>query len=797
MKSFFKRNLLPFSVFITGACVLVIEIVATRVLSPFFGNTIFTTSSIISVILLALSIGYYSGGKIADRHPSLKWFFSIIALSGLGLIIFFSIGDVVLSVVGGSFSLITGPLLSSLILFFLPATLLGMLSPYAVKIQSSLFPTQGTGSVSGTIFFWSTLGSIVGSLSSGFFLIPYFGIREIMITNSLVLFVLGFIPLFFLDVKKNRLGMVVLLILFSGFFVYALQSTPEEKNIYTKDGRYEKIAVLDGQFFGRPVRFFKQDHSLSGAMFLDSSDPKDLVFGYTQYYSIYSLFTKDLKNALVIGGGAYSIPKALLAESQDVEVDVSEIEPSLQDISKKYFDVADSSRLHTYTEDGRRLLSDSSKHYDLIFSDVYYSFFSIPAHFTTKEFFSTAKGKLSKDGIFMANMIGDLSRRTPSLILSEMRTFQEVFPNSYFFAVDSLNGNSSQNIIFVGYNSDKKINFASKEVLENTNELIRSLGAKRIDPERFALGMYPVMTDNYSPVEYLTGEVLKRAFTVKNFFDGQEPLAIIRQLVHYGPRYPTALGHARTQKFITAEMKALGQQVITQSFTHVDEWGESYILTNIIVRLNPRASRRIIIGSHYDSQKISFKNSTHQEIPSPGANNSASGVAVLVNFVRLLSNGGIPENLGIDIVFFDGEEGDENQGGDFKNWKPHGSTYFAEHIKELYPREKPVAGIVLDMVCKKDLKIYKDPSTSPEASSVLNSFWNIARKVDGGIFLNEVRNGVIRDDHTPLNEAGVPSILLIDYEYPEYATTRDTPDKCSDKSLEAVSRALWGYVHQK
>jgi predicted membrane-bound spermidine synthase len=209
MKSFFKRNLLPFSVFITGACVLVIEIVATRVLSPFFGNTIFTTSSIISVILLALSIGYYSGGKIADRHPSLKWFFSIIALSGLGLIIFFSIGDVVLSVVGGSFSLITGPLLSSLILFFLPATLLGMLSPYAVKIQSSLFPTQGTGSVSGTIFFWSTLGSIVGSLSSGFFLIPYFGIREIMITNSLVLFVLGFIPLFFLDVKKNRLGMVV------------------------------------------------------------------------------------------------------------------------------------------------------------------------------------------------------------------------------------------------------------------------------------------------------------------------------------------------------------------------------------------------------------------------------------------------------------------------------------------------------------------------------------------------------------------------------------------------------------
>ncbi len=783
------------SVFITGACVLVIEIVATRVLSPFFGNTIFSTSSIISVVLLALSAGYYIGGKTADRHPSLQWFFSIISLSGLFLLSFFSMSNTVLEFISSYFSLITGPLLASCVLFLFPAFLLGMLSPYAVKLQSIFSPEKGTGSVSGTIFFWSTLGSIIGSVSSGFFLIPYFGVWQIMITNSVVLFVLGFIPLIILFKKRYIFEMAVFLLLFLALLLYTVAVHKKEQNVYTKDGRYEKITVLDGQFFGRPTRFFKQDHSLSGAMFLDTNNPKDLVYDYTNYYSIYPLFTPKLHDALVIGGGAYSIPKALLADSPEVIVDVSEIEPSLLSLSKKYFGVVESSRLRTNTEDGRRMLKDSGKQYDLIFSDVYYSFFSIPAHFTTVEFFSIAKSKLRKDGVFIANMIGDLSRRDPSLILSEMRTFQTAFPNSYFFVTES-EKSSSQNIIFVGYNSDKYIDFSSKDVTNNKNSLIRTLHNKRIDTERFALNMYPLMTDNYSPVEYFTGKVLQRSFSKVNIFDGEEPLAIIRQLLHYGPRYPTAVGHARTQKFIVAEMKSLGQSVTTQVWEHKEADGTSYPLTNIIVRMNPNATKRILIGSHYDSLKTSFKNSSNQEVPSPGANNSASGVAILVNLVRLLNDKGLPKDIGVDIVFFDGEEGDENQGADFKDWKPLGSTYFANHLKEFYPKANPVTGIVLDMVCKKDLKIYKDPTSVQSVSTKIEEFWSIAQKVDANVFQDDTRTQVIRDDHTPLNQAGIPSFLLIDFEYGEYATTQDTLDKCSAKSLETITRALWEYLQR-
>jgi len=195
MDKFLKQNLLLISVFITGACVLIIEVVAVRVLSPHYGNTIFTVSSVISVILAALSIGYYAGGKFADRHPSLRWFFGIILVSGLVVLIIHFLGTIILPILSTSLSLVSGPLVSSLLLFLAPAILLGTLSPYAIKLQSVQVPEQGVGSVSGKIFFWSTLGSIIGSLLAGFVLIPNFGIDYIFITTGVVLFLLGFIPL--------------------------------------------------------------------------------------------------------------------------------------------------------------------------------------------------------------------------------------------------------------------------------------------------------------------------------------------------------------------------------------------------------------------------------------------------------------------------------------------------------------------------------------------------------------------------------------------------------------------------
>lgn len=504
MNKFLKQNLLLISVFITGACVLIIEIVAVRVLSPHYGNTIFTVSSVISVVLAALSIGYYVGGKFADRYPSTRWFFGIILASGIIVLIVHLLGRIILPIMSINLSITMGPLLSSTVLFFLPALLLGTLSPYAIKLQSVQFPDQGVGDVSGKIFFWSTLGSILGSLLSGFVLIPHFGIDYIFIATGLTLFVLGFVPLIIFGFEKKYLFKYLFAI---SLLVFVAMSTVQQKvegAVYSKDGIYEKITIYDGMYNGRPTRFFQQDMSPSAAMFLDSDNPTDLVYEYTGYYSVYKLFMSDVQNALVIGAGAYSIPKALLKDLPNATIDVSEIEPSLFVLAKEYFGLEETMRLQNYIKDGRRFLQDSDKKYDLIFSDVYHSLFSIPVHFTTQEFFTIAKQKLSADGVFIANVVGDLSMHQPSFLMAEIRTFQSIFPNSYFFAVDSPQKTGLQNIIFVGQNSNKKIDLYY-------NQLPSTLSNKLIKIEEFDLSSSPLLTDNYAPVEYLSAKFLQHS----------------------------------------------------------------------------------------------------------------------------------------------------------------------------------------------------------------------------------------------------------------------------------------------
>lgn len=577
------------------------------------------------------------------------------------------------------------------------------------------------------------------------------------------------------------------MLLLSLFFI-----EKEKGVVFSQDGVYEKITIYDGEYAGKPTRFFKQDRSISGAMFLDSDE---LVFDYTKYYAIYSLFQPDVKNALVIGGGAYSIPKALLKDLPEATIDVSEIEPSLYELVQKYFRFTKTDRLRNVTDDGRRFLHDTNKKYDLIFSDVYYSLFSIPSHFTTKEFFQISKEKLENDGVFMANLIGDLSRQESSLILAEMKTFQEVFPNSYFFAVDSPGKIGSQNIIFVGYNSEKKIDLHDSKIMQNQNPIIQSLSKKEIQPERFELSRYSTLTDNYAPVEYLTSRILRNSVNRKKAIDGDEMLALIDQQLRYGPRYLSAEGHQKIQKMLVSEMNVLASETKLQTWKHTNAKGGEQELTNIIGRFYPEREKRVILGTHYDSKKNADLDAKNKDQAVPGANDSASGVATLLEIARVLANDQSLKDIGVDIVFFDGEEGEEDQRGDYKDWKPLGSTYFAEHLKDVYGDNKPMTGLVLDMVCDKSLSILKEPSSVKNAPDQVELFWNVAKKMNPKVFQDQIGSKEIFDDHTSLNQAGIPSFLLIDFDYPAFHTVSDTSDKCSSKSLKTVADAVMGYLY--
>jgi spermidine synthase len=492
-----RSLLMPITVFITGGCVLVIEIVATRILSPYFGTTIFTVSSIISTVLAALSFGYLFGGKLSDRYPRESLFYTIIAVSGASVLLLQLLATVALPQFGYSFSLVTGPLIASVILFFIPAFLLGMISPFAIKLEAKRTPERGIGSIAGSIFFWSTLGSIIGSLGAGFLLIPHIGITTIVTGVGIVLVIVGVVPLATLPMRRRLLSIGIVLAISVVSVVGASAVTVENEHIvYGADGLYERITIVDGIYNNQPTRFLLQDRTSSAAMFLESDE---LVYNYTKYYEVYKGIRPTIASALAIGGGAYSVPKALLKEPGIERVDVAEIEPSLVALAEQYFRLPTDERLHHHLIDGRRFLHDAEHRYDLIFSDVYYSLFSIPQHFTTQEFFALAKSRLSNNGVFVANFIGSLSREEPSLILSVIKTFKSVFPNSQFFAAEFPFSSHTQNILIVGINGDAPLDLG----------LLPDIRDKRIPIEQFNLSGQLLLTDNYAPIDTLTAAVIK------------------------------------------------------------------------------------------------------------------------------------------------------------------------------------------------------------------------------------------------------------------------------------------------
>lgn len=787
VRDFIRNNILLFIVFITGAAVLVLEVSATRILAPYFGNTIYTVSSVISVILLALSIGYYVGGRLADKKATLFLFYSIIALSGFTVFILYLLIIFLLPKLGNLFSLHSGPLFSSLILFLFPNFLLGLLSPVVAKLQKMSSEKSGIGRITGDVFFWSTLGSILGSLATGFIFIPFFGIDTIVIGVGISLTIIGLLGLSVAGMNKNTLSKLLLLSLFIGGFSLLLfiakAHAVEKTTVYSQDGVYEKLIIFDGSYKGKPTRFFQQDKSNSGAMFLDSSE---LVYDYTKYYAIYKLVTPQIQHALVIGGGAYSIPKALLNNNSEVQVDVAEIEPSLFDLSKKYFNVPTTPRLKNYVADGRRFLHDSPHQYDLIFSDVYYSLYSIPTHFVTQDFFELSKQKLNPNGFFVANIIGSFSRSSPSFILSEIKTFQTVYPNSYFFAVTSQNSLYPQNIIAVGYNSSEKLNF--EKAKKSSDTFLQSIPKTQVSMERFDLSSYPIFTDNYAPVDYYITQTLDKLDSKKRSFSGEEALALIKQQTNYGSRYLSSDAHQKEENFLKAELAASGATVITQSFEQELSNGKKQKLTNIIGRILPEKKNRIILGSHYDSKRFADKDPENTALPVPGANDSASGVAVLLHLAHLLAFNN--PTVGIDIVFFDGEEGAHDLKKD--PWQPIGSTYFAKNLNWLYPNTKPQEALIIDMVCDKDLTIYQEKNSLQYAPKQVTAFWKIAPK-HSNAFIAEPKYQ-IADDHTPLAKAGIPSQLIIDFDYPAFHTTMDTSEQCSEKSLEIVGNTILDYI---
>jgi spermidine synthase len=511
MRARHHKAALLLSVTLTGMAVLVIEITATRMLAPFFGNSIFTLSSVIGIVLAALGLGYYAGGALADRKPSEKWFFSLIVIAGFSVLLLQLLNAVVLPRIAYQLSLINGPLIVSLLMFFLPALFLAMLSPFAITLLHARAAGGGVGHASGLVFFWSTLGSIAGSLGAGFLLIPHLGIGNIVVGVGSGLVLLGGAGLLVTRTMPASVPLgLALLGLICGTALRQIAVPEPQGVVFAADGVYERIVVRDMSHRGRAARVLWQDHNVSGGLYLDDGS---MAFDYTKYFDLYRLFVPELKMALAIGGGAYNVPGAILRDSPRAIVDVAEIDPTLHSLAIRYFALPDDPRLRNHVIDGRRFLHDSAERYDLIFSDAYRSFVSAPPQFATREFFGLARSRLQDDGVLIANFYGSLAPDSRAMIYSLLRTMRGAFPQVYVFATVGPESEELQNFIFVGHNAsdaDERIDLRRAAAVEFAYPMLKGIAALELRAADALLESHPVLTDDFAPVEYYAASTIRR-----------------------------------------------------------------------------------------------------------------------------------------------------------------------------------------------------------------------------------------------------------------------------------------------
>lgn len=275
-------------------------------------------------------------------------------------------------------------------------------------------------------------------------------------------------------------------------------------------------------------------------------------------------------------------------------------------------------------------------------------------------------------------------------------------------------------------------------------------------------------------------------------FDGAAAHASVVTQVAFGPRIPGTAGHAAMAAWLDSLVRTKSDSVVIQRWWHHPVGRtDSVEMTNVMARVNPGATRRILYLAHWDTRPRSDgPTSTDTAAAVPGANDGGSGVAVLLGVLDALKKQ--PPTIGVDLLLVDGE--------DFGSFDPPrldvliGARWYAAH--PVTP-DHPEFAVLWDMVGDSALRIPKEPGSQIAAPDVVDLVWGVAAAMGyGHIFVDASYNGPITDDHTPLIEAGIRAIDIIDIDYASWHTKHDTPDKLSVASLEAVGNVAIGVIRR-
>ncbi len=285
-------------------------------------------------------------------------------------------------------------------------------------------------------------------------------------------------------------------------------------------------------------------------------------------------------------------------------------------------------------------------------------------------------------------------------------------------------------------------------------------------------------------------------FTISGFlpaqFNAERAFADLEKQVSFGTREPGSRGHELCLNFLEKELKKSAEKTVLQSFDYQDlKNRKKFILTNIIASFNEKQQKRIFFAAHWDTRpRADYEEKENRHKPILGANDGASGTAVLLEIARQLKAN--PPEIGVDLIFFDGEDyGEEGHLEDYFL----GSRYFAKHAKDYQPKY----GILLDMIGDANLNLPKEGYSQRYLPHIVDKVWKIAQSLGYSEFEERTGN-YIDDDHVILIKHGIPCIDIIDFAYPDnthryWHTLQDTPDKCSVQSLDTIGQVMMEVIN--
>lgn len=500
-----KKRYLFFAVlFIANAIGMILELAASRVISPYYGTSNYVWTAVIGIILLSGSVGNLLGGKIANRNrggadwlDEGRWLVLLLSLAAVFTALIAVVGPVALTALKRSgVNIRIGSVAAAVLLFFIPSAILGTITP--ALMQEMLAGRDDVGMESGKIHAVIAIGSLFGTFAGGFWLIPAMGTK--LILNVLAACLLALALLVLPNPDKRTLtavtacAAVVLACATNTLRVNGLAETTVgdllEDGI-SIDTQYGRTIVQDGVIDGHPVRFYRQSGAYSSATFLEDDLKYEIVFDYVKAYNHAFEYVPHLRSALMIGGAAYQYPKYYISHYPGASMDVVEIDEEATTIAKEYFFLDDlirdynteeTGRLNLITADGRVFLSETQKTYDAIFNDAFSGETPVGV-LATVEAVRSIRNHLNPGGVYMSNILGVLNGKEHRFLRSELETMKQVF--KYVYVIPCAEGGNSA--LYTNYMA-----IASDTALDVSNQLLYHAEDGDI-----------ILTDDYCPIDQL------------------------------------------------------------------------------------------------------------------------------------------------------------------------------------------------------------------------------------------------------------------------------------------------------